>query len=201
MFWELLNRHGPTICKQDTFYRKTLHPGLMLAITLTFLATGDSYHSLMYGSRIAHNIISSIVHELCAAIIQEYQDELIDYPTIPQESSAIGYLFSQKWQFHHALGALDGRHVAIRCPKSGGLLYYNYKRYHSTMFLGLVDADYGFTWADVGSNGVASDARIFAYSELREATEMMSSVSLLQTCFQMMTETQHTVLLEMMPSV
>ncbi len=39
------------------------------------------------------------------------------------------------------------------------------------MLLGLVDADYKFIWADVGSNGAASDAQIFTDSELKEAIE------------------------------
>ncbi len=72
LFRELLNRLWPAIAKQDTFYRKALHPGLRLAITMRFLATGDSYHSLIYGFRLAHNIISCIVREVCAAINQEY---------------------------------------------------------------------------------------------------------------------------------
>ncbi len=62
IFRELLNRLWPAIGKQDTFYRKALHLGLRLAIMFMFLATGDSYHSLMYGFRVAHNTISSIVH-------------------------------------------------------------------------------------------------------------------------------------------
>ncbi len=127
MFREMLNQLGSAIAKQDTFYRKLLHPGLRLAITLRFLATGDSYNSLMYGFCVAHNTISCIVSEECAAIIQEYQDEVIACPTTPKEWSVIADLFSQKWQFHHALGALGGKHVAIRCPKRGSSLYYNYK--------------------------------------------------------------------------
>ncbi len=142
MFQELLNRLGPAIAKQDTFYRKALQPGLMLAITLRFLTTGDSYHSVMYGFRVAFNTISCIVREVYSAIIQEYQEEVIACPTMPQEWSTIADLFSQKWQFHHALGSLDGKHVAIRCPKKRGSLYYNYKGFHSIVLLGLVDADY-----------------------------------------------------------
>ncbi len=97
MFRELLNRLGPAIAKQDTFYGKALHPGLRLTIKLTFLATVDSYHSLLYGFCVAHNTISCIVHEVCSAIIEEYQEEVIACPTMPQEWSAIANLFSQKW--------------------------------------------------------------------------------------------------------
>ncbi len=108
---------------------------------------------------------------MCTAIIQEYQDEVIACPTTPQEWSAIADLFSQKWHFRHALGAMDGQHVTIRYPKRGGSQYYNYKGFHFIMLLGLVDVDHKFIWADVGSNGTASDAQIFTDSELKEAIE------------------------------
>ncbi len=50
-------------------------------------------------------------------------------------------------------------------------MYYNYKGFHSIILLGQVDADYKFIWADVGSNGAASDAQIFADFELKKAIE------------------------------
>ncbi len=97
MFRELLNRLGPAIAKKDTFYRNVLHPGLRLTIILRFLAAGDSYHSLMYGFHVANNTISCIVREVCSAIIEEYQEEVIACPTMPQERTMIADLFSQKW--------------------------------------------------------------------------------------------------------
>ncbi len=87
MFRELLNRLLPANSKKDTFYKKELHPGLRLAIILRFLATGDSYHSPMYGFQVAHNIISYIVCEVCSDIIKEYQEEVIACPTMPQEET------------------------------------------------------------------------------------------------------------------
>ncbi len=70
MFHELLERLGLMIAKIDMWYPKWLHSGLRWAITLHFLATGDSYHSLMYGFRMAHNMISLIVRDVCQAIIE-----------------------------------------------------------------------------------------------------------------------------------
>ena len=171
MFRELINRLGPRISKQDTWYRKALHPGLRLAITLHFLATGDSYKTLMYGFRVAHNTISLLVREVCQAIFDEYHDEVVICPTTEEEWKRVAEQFSDRWQFHHTLGALDGKHVAIRCPKNAGSLYYNYKGFHSIILHALVDADYKFLWADVGANGSASDAQIFSDCELREAIE------------------------------
>ncbi len=60
--------------------------------------------------------------------------------------------FGEQWQFQDALGALYGKHVALRCSKNCCSLYYNYKRFHSIVLLALVDGDYKFIWANIGAN-------------------------------------------------
>ena len=79
--------------------------------------------------------------------------------------------FSARWNFHHTLGALDGKHVAIRCPKNSGSEYFNYKKFYSIVLMGLVDADYKFVWVDIGAQGSASDAQVWNDSELKEAID------------------------------
>ncbi|KAF9413735.1 hypothetical protein HW555_008181 [Spodoptera exigua] len=51
-FEVLLNMVGPAIVKQDTKFRKSNHPHIRLAVTLRYLATGDSYGSLSYTFRV-----------------------------------------------------------------------------------------------------------------------------------------------------
>ncbi len=171
MFFELVDRLSPRIEKQDTWYWKALQPGLKVAITLWYLATGDSYHSLMYNFQVAHNTISSIVRYVCQAIIDEYAREVIAVPTTEAEWLQIADLFSSRWNFHNCLGAMDGKLIAITCPKGGGSLYFKYKKFHSIVLMALVDADYKFIWIDVGANSSASDAQICNSSELRECIE------------------------------
>ena len=64
IFMELLHRVGPRIEKHDTFFRKALQPGLKLAVTLGYLATGDSYKSLAYSFRVTFNTISIFIPEV-----------------------------------------------------------------------------------------------------------------------------------------
>ena len=85
MFGQLLERVSPRIKKQDIRYRKSLEPGLKLAITLRHLATGETYHSLRFAFRVPHNTISSLVQEVCEAIIAEYADEVVSFLTTPEE--------------------------------------------------------------------------------------------------------------------
>lgn len=65
---------GPVISKKDTNYRKAIPVKERLAITLRFLATGDSYTSLMYTFKVSKQVISTIVPEVCEALIKALED-------------------------------------------------------------------------------------------------------------------------------
>jgi hypothetical protein len=171
MFDEVLRRVGPRIQKQDTHYRNALEPGLKLAITLRHLASGDKYPSLQYAFRVAHNTISLLIPEVCKAIVEEYKDEVISCPTTPEEWRAIADDFQRRWNVPHACGALDGKHIAVRCPGRTGSLYHNYKGFFSLVLMALVDADYKFLWIDIGGYGSQCDAQIYNASELKDCLE------------------------------
>lgn len=76
-FEHLLNKVGPIIKKQDTNMRKA-RPRIQdrLAVTLRFLATGDSFTTLSYLIKFSNQIISNIVHEVCYALIHELKDQI-----------------------------------------------------------------------------------------------------------------------------
>jgi hypothetical protein len=169
MYTELVHRLSPRLQKHDTWYRDCLQVGLKVAITLRHLATGDSYHSLMYLFYVPHNTISLLVKAVCQAIYQEYADEVINNPRTPEGWKQIADKYSTRWNFHHVLGALDGKHVRVQCPAKGGSMFYNYKKYHSIVLMALVDADYQFRWVSVGGPGSSSDAQLWNNCQLKEA--------------------------------
>ena len=46
----------------------------------------------------------------------------------------------------HAIG---DKHIPIRCPRSAGRKYVDYKGFHFQVLLDLVDDDYKFIWHDI----------------------------------------------------
>jgi hypothetical protein len=151
--------------------RGSIEPGEKLVVTLRFLATGMSYKSLQYSFRVAHNTISLFVPEVCQAIYDEFREELFTLPSTPDKWREVAHTFGNRWNFHNACGAIDGKHVAIKKPHMSGSEFYNYKGFCSIVLLGVVDAEYKFLWTSVGSNGSASDAGIFIECSLRDALE------------------------------
>ena len=112
-FQELLEKIGPTIHKANTFWRQSLEPGIKLAVTLRYLATGNSYRSLQYGFRVACNTICNFIPEVCQAIVDAYCDKVLALPTTTDRWMAIAEEFETKWNLPHCIGALDGKHVLL----------------------------------------------------------------------------------------
>ena len=50
--------------------------------------------------------------------------EVMHCPRTIAEWKTVAAEFSSWWNFHHTLGAIDGKHVAIRCPRNGRSLYF-----------------------------------------------------------------------------
>ena len=75
-FEYLLNQVAPLISKKNTDFREALPAKYRLAITLRFLASGDSYKSLHYMFKISPQAMSKIIPEVCRALNKVLQDEI-----------------------------------------------------------------------------------------------------------------------------
>ncbi|XP_050724594.1 uncharacterized protein LOC127002554 [Eriocheir sinensis] len=159
------------VIKQDTKFRKPLPVGLKLAVTLRFLATGNSYTSLGFSFRTSTSAISLFVPLVCQALIDAYKPEVMRCPTTPEEWNEVAPQFSTRWNYHNCGGALDDKHVGIRKPDNAGSQYFNYKKFHSVILLALADAQYRFLYVDVGAEGGAGDAGTWSRCNLLIAIE------------------------------
>ena len=66
------------------------------------------------------------------------------------------------------VGAIDGKHVAIKCPLKSGSWYHNCRGFFSIVLLAIYDAHYVFTLVDIGDYGCNNDSSILTNSEMRK---------------------------------
>lgn len=88
-FEYLLEKISPAIKRYDTNFREAIPPRVRLLVTLRYLATGDSYPSLMYLFRISEPSISRIIPDVCKALI----DVLHDFVRVSKNIKHFIYLF------------------------------------------------------------------------------------------------------------
>lgn len=73
----LLSMVETKIAKQDTRLRKSISPDEKLSATLRFLATGESYQSMEYHTRLSKSFLCYAVPEVCAAVYDALKDEYL----------------------------------------------------------------------------------------------------------------------------
>ncbi|XP_053691462.1 uncharacterized protein LOC128739978 [Sabethes cyaneus] len=160
----------------DELYKKTRHrlepkrntrpDGISakqrLVYTLEYLAGGpcfERYSASTY--RISKASSSNIIRQTCQIIYEELaKTEFMTYTS--ENWTRVAEQFKQKWNMPNCLGSLDGKHIRIKRPANAGSLYYNYKRYHSIILMAASDANYLFTYIDVGSPGADGDVNVFS---------------------------------------
>ena len=136
LYQDLEQRITAELQRDRTLMRGPVSPGVKLAVTLRYLPTGDSYTTLQYAFREASLTIEKFVPEVCDAITRAYQDQVMWCPTLLEDGLLVESVFRWRWNFPHALGALDGRHIQIRYLQGGGSLFRKYKGFHSIVLLG-----------------------------------------------------------------
>ena len=171
LFHEMVKKVTPRLQKQSTFMREPLQVGLKLVVTLRYLATGNSYPSLQFSFRVEASTNCKFVPEVCRAIIEVYKDEVLRCPQTEEMWKEVAAKFSSRWNYHNCLGAVDGKHIAMKKPPNAGAYYYNYKGFHSIVLMAVAGADYKFLYVDVGAEGGASDGGTWSNCSLHDAVE------------------------------
>ena len=170
-FDHLLGLVENSITKEDTNFRKAISAGERLAVTLRFLASGESQQSLSFAYLIGKPTLSRIIRETCDAIFEALAGEYLHPPSSTEEWENIARDFQETWNLPHVVGAIDGKHVRIQCPKQSETLFHNYKECSSFVLLVICDARYCLTLFDVGQYGSKIDAGVLANSSVGKKIE------------------------------
>ncbi|XP_065200002.1 uncharacterized protein LOC135843983 [Planococcus citri] len=149
--------------KQDTRFRLAISSKHRLAICLRFLASGETFRSLSFHFRLGESTVSIIVKEVCDAIWHRMANEYLPILSVKDWEDKAAE-FKMRWRFPNCLSSIDGKHITIKKPTRSGSEYYNYKKSFSIVLLAGVDANYKFTFIDVGVKGRFSDGYTFAQS-------------------------------------
>ena len=84
-----------------------------LALTLRYLATGESQQSLSLSYRIGKSTVCQIVSETALAIYNSLKDSYTKTPLSKEKWLNISSAgFEDTWNFPHCIGAIDGIHSA-----------------------------------------------------------------------------------------
>ncbi|XP_068739097.1 putative nuclease HARBI1 [Montipora capricornis] len=167
----LLSLVGPLITKTNTRMREAIGAAERLTFTLRYLASGDNQQSLGSSYRIGKTSVSHIIQETSYAIWLLLEVKYVSPPNSASDWKNISKDFESIWHLAHCIGAIDGKHIAIRCPGNSGSLYYNYKGWLSIVLLAVCDASYNFTLVDIGPYGSTNDSSVLTNSEMGKAFE------------------------------
>ena len=167
----LLSKVGPLINKQATRFRQPIPAAERLALTIRYLASGDSQQSMSFSYRIGKATVSNIIQETCQAIWDALNEEYLRAPTSSDEWKNIANEYMALWNFPHCVGAIDGKHIAIQCPGNSGSLFYNYKGFFSIVLMAVCDAHYVFSLVNIGDFGSNNDSGVLQNSAMGRALE------------------------------
>lgn len=165
-FWYLYRRYGWRLEKERTKLRNPIAADKRFAITIHWLAHSSSFSELAVLYRVAKSTVVSIVHEGVDTLRHWLVPESILFPTGEELTQVISD-FEALCGLPQCGGALDGTFMQIRKPSEFGDTYYCYKRFHSIIILGCVDARGIFTSVNSGRPGSVGDSYTFRHSQLK----------------------------------
>ena len=158
----LLNLVAPFLIKESKF-RKPISPDERLSVTLRYLVTGDLQTTIALCYRMSPTTVGRIVNETCEVIWNQLlENKYIDAPSCSHDWKKIADGFEKRWNFPNCIGAIDGKHVVMQAPPRSGSLFYNYKGSHSIVLMAVVNANYQFSFVDIGDLGGQSDGGVFS---------------------------------------
>ena len=151
--------------------RASVPPSERLALTIRYLATGESFQSLSFQFRIGPTTIAGIVLEVCAAIHDVLGNNFLNTPNQAVQWNEIAEVFYSRWNIPNNIGAIDGKRIVIQKPAYSGSHFHDYKGNESIIALIVAGPDYECLYVDVGTNGRNPDGHAWGRCSLKAALE------------------------------
>ncbi|XP_067625952.1 uncharacterized protein [Eurosta solidaginis] len=117
--------------------REPISEEIRLGITLMFLAQGCNPQYLAWSYKLGVSTVRKIIYETCDAIWHGLREIYLAQPN-QTELKNIADRFYAKTGMPHCLGAVNGKHVKVVCPKRSGSLFFNYKKTFSVVLIAIL---------------------------------------------------------------
>ena len=96
---------------------------------------------------------------------------VIQVPASEDEWRKVANEFQSKWNYAGCIGAIDGKHVAVKQSADTGSEFFNYKQFFNVLFVAHAYANYKFLYVNVGAAGRDGDAGVFSNSSLKKGLD------------------------------
>lgn len=146
--------------RQDTNMRPAIPLHKRVAIGMYRLATSAEDRTVGNLFGVSRSSVSIIFREFCDVVLSELEPRFVRFPKVDQLEDHM-QRFTAVTGFPQGVGALDGCHIEICPPKEYAADYHNYKGWYSMILLAVVDHNYKFLYANVGSPGRNHDSAVF----------------------------------------
>ena len=117
--------------------------GERLTVTLRYLASGDSQKTIAIEFRLKTSAVNEIIRKTCEIIWEKLSPKFVKFPSLEKWKDNADD-FGKFWNHSHGLGAIDGKHIAIKTPQNSGSDYFNYKGFSSFVLRAILEAKYRF---------------------------------------------------------
>ena len=129
-------------------------------ISLWYLGHKDPYYEIGERLSVAPSAAFNPVHRVSMALVNNYRDELIKWPSGETLRNTTTEQFENMKGFPGVVGAIDGTHIPIKVPIENPNDYVNRKFFHSVQLQVVCDADLLCIDAFCGFPGRTHDARV-----------------------------------------
>lgn len=112
--------------KRNTRPHDNISPKAKFAMVLEYLASGSNQRHMASIYRVGPNTFGKMIDKVCDAICAEFQEEAFKTYT-NSDWLNVSNQFNAVWNLPNCIGAIDGKHIEIKCPPNAGSVNYNYK--------------------------------------------------------------------------